>query len=167
MSASLKAASDINAELSKRLAMETTGSIQAKAKAKWRFYQVQRHLSKEREQQTPSTPATEKKRQREGAQKAESRRQYSLVSGGRGRKVKAFSDKDVTNAAHSLRADVYHLFEEIKELAGGPENVDALMMFMLMKYSEEYSFRAKKGSGQEGMGSCGVSKARSSCLPLL
>ena len=59
-----------------------------------------------------------------------------------------------------LRKDVYGKLEEIKKLVGETEYMDAIVAFMLVKYSDEYSFRAKKGSAQEGAGSCGVGKSR-------
>ena len=55
-----------------------------------------------------------------------------------------------------MREDVYELFEEIRDKCGGPEDVDQLMVYMLTKYSEEFKYKAPKGSVLKGMGSCGV-----------
>jgi hypothetical protein len=52
-----------------------------------------------------------------------------------------------------MRGEVYELFEMIRDMCGGPEDVDALMVYMLTKYSEEYKFKAPTGSVLKG---CGV-----------
>ena len=64
------------------------------------------------------------------------------------------------SAKSQLRKDVYELFVQIKDEVGTCADMDALLSFVLTKYSLNFKFKAKKGSGNEGMGSCGVTKQR-------
>lgn len=79
-----------------------------------------------------------------------------------GRQSKGFSERETRNAAHQLRVEYYPLFKAIKDQVGSNADVDAVTAMMLVKYSEQYSFRAAKGSGMVGMGSCGVRAERCS-----
>jgi hypothetical protein len=77
-----------------------------------------------------------------------------------GRQPQTFGDRDVTSASREIRENIWKLFRRIKDAVGDSEDVDALMVFMLTKYSEDFKYRSKKGGPNAGMGSGGVTAAK-------